>query len=63
KNDLRILILLEGRDASGKDGVIKRLIPILIELDSLDSQKRSNLNRWCKREVCDGFSGFFTDRL
>ena len=25
KNDLRILILLEGRDASGKDGVIKRI--------------------------------------
>lgn len=25
KNDLRILVLLEGRDASGKDGVIKRI--------------------------------------
>lgn len=25
KNDLRILILFEGRDASGKDGVIKRV--------------------------------------
>ena len=27
KNNLRILILLEGRDASGKDGVVKRIIP------------------------------------
>ncbi|MBU4529293.1 MAG: polyphosphate kinase 2 [Hoeflea sp.] len=25
KNDLRILVLFEGRDASGKDGVIKRI--------------------------------------
>jgi hypothetical protein len=25
KNNLRILILLEGRDASGKDGVVKRI--------------------------------------
>lgn len=39
------------------------LIPILIEADSRDSQKRSNLNRCCKLEVCDGFSGFFADRL
>lgn len=26
KNDLRILVLFEGRDAAGKDGVIKRII-------------------------------------
>lgn len=39
------------------------IIPILIKADSRDSQERSNLNRCCKQEVCDGFSGFFTDRL
>jgi polyphosphate kinase len=26
KNDLRILVLFEGRDAAGKDGVIKRIV-------------------------------------
>ena len=34
KNDLRILILLEGRDASGKDGVIKRLTAHLSPRDT-----------------------------
>lgn len=35
------------------------LIPSLIEVDSGDSQKPTNLNRWSKLEVCDGFSDFF----
>ena len=34
KNDLRILILLEGRDASGKDSVIKRLTAHLSPRDT-----------------------------
>jgi len=34
KNDLRILILLEGRDASGKDGVIKRITAHLSPRDT-----------------------------
>lgn len=34
KNDLRILILLEGRDAAGKDGVIKRITAHLSPRDT-----------------------------
>jgi polyphosphate kinase len=34
KNDLRILILFEGRDASGKDGVIKRITEHLSPRDT-----------------------------
>jgi acetate kinase len=34
KNDLRILILLEGRDASGKDGVVKRVTAHLSPRDT-----------------------------
>lgn len=34
KNDLRILILFEGRDASGKDGVIKRIVEHLSPRDT-----------------------------
>ncbi|MHC2419614.1 hypothetical protein ACVMB2_003524 [Sinorhizobium meliloti] len=40
-----------------------RIIPSLTKLDSRDSQTATNLNRWRKREVCDGFSDFFADRL
>jgi polyphosphate kinase 2 len=34
KNELRILVLLEGRDASGKDGVIKRITAHLSPRDT-----------------------------
>ncbi|WP_240602848.1 hypothetical protein [Paracoccus endophyticus] len=34
KNDLRILILFEGRDAAGKDGVIKRITEHLSPRDT-----------------------------
>ena len=34
KNDLRILIIFEGRDASGKDGVIKRITQHLSPRDT-----------------------------
>lgn len=37
----------------------KRLIPIVADADSGDSQKRTNLDPWRKQEVCDGFSAFF----
>jgi hypothetical protein len=39
------------------------LIPIVTEPDSRDSQKPTNLNRWRKPEVCDGFGDFVAVRL
>ena len=40
-----------------------RLIPIVTESDSHDSQKPTNLNRWRKQEVCDGFGDFVAVRV
>ena len=34
------------------------VIPTLNDADSRDSQKATNLNRWRKQEVCDGFGDF-----
>lgn len=34
------------------------IIPSLSNTDSRDSQTPTNLNRWRKQEVCDGFSDF-----
>ncbi len=39
------------------------LIPTFIDADSRSFQKPTNLNRWRKLEVCDGFSNFFAIRL
>jgi hypothetical protein len=37
------------------DLLSRLLIPTLNNADSWDSQKPTNLNRWGKPEVCDGF--------
>ncbi|PZM08251.1 hypothetical protein [Rhizobium tubonense] len=57
-NEVETLIgFARGKGLIEADGY--QLIPTLIEIDSRDSQKRANLNRWRKQEVCDGFGGFF----
>ena len=50
----RILLTLDFRHG---------VIPIVTESDSRDSQKPTNLNRWRKQEVCDGFGDFVAVRL
>ena len=51
KNDLQILILFEGRDAAGKDGVIKRitqhLSPRETRVVALGKPSDRDRHSWC----------------
>jgi hypothetical protein len=41
----------------------RSFIPTLNNADSWDSQKPTNLNRWGKPEVCDGFGDLLAIRF
>ena len=57
KNDLQILILFEGRDAAGKDGVIKRITEHLPSTGELVLMHRS----WYNRAGVERVMGYCTE--
>ena len=57
ENDQKVLVILEGRDAAGKDGAAKRIAEhlspretriVALGTPSLRDQKSWNFRLWCK---------------